>query len=62
MFPPAALDPLVLSWFLAECVTDQFRLHILVAPYWLPTVLNLFVDVPHQCPIVNDLVMDVLAG
>ena len=40
---------------------------ILVAPCWmeaawLPTVLNMLADVPQQCPIIKDLVMDVLVG
>ena len=26
---------------------------------WLPTVLSLLVDIPHCCPIVQNLVMDV---
>ena len=55
MFPHLALVSLVLSKFLAECVSGHFRLLILVAPYWmeipwLPTVLNTLVNVPHQCP------------
>ena len=40
---------------------------MLVAPCWmeapwLPTVLNMLADVPWQCPIVTDLVMDVSVG
>ena len=67
MFPPPALVPLVLSRFLAEHVNGQLRHLILVAPCWmeapwLPTVLNMLVDVPWQCPIVKDLVMDVSVG
>ena len=34
VFPPPALVPLVLSKFLTECVTGQFRVLILVAPCW----------------------------
>ena len=67
MFPPLALVPLVLSKFLAEHVNGQFRHLLLVAPCWmeapwLPTALNMLADVPWQCPIVKDLVMDVLVG
>ena len=59
-----ALVPLVLSKFLAEYVTGQFRLLILVAPIWmdtswLPTVLNMLVDIPHCYPIITNLVIDV---
>ena len=65
VFRPLALVPLVLSRFLAEHVKGQPRCLILVAPYWmeapwLPTVLNMLADVPQQCPIVKDLIMDVL--
>ena len=67
VFPPPALVPLVLSKFLAEHVNGQLRWLILVAPCWieapwLPTVLNMFADVPQQCPIIKDLVVDVLVG
>ena len=67
VFPPLALGPLVLSKFLAEHVTGQLRHLILVAPCWmeapwLPTVLNMLADVPQQCPIVKDIVVDVLVG
>ena len=67
MFPPPALVPLVLSKFLAEHVNGQFRQLILVAPCWmeaswLPTVVNMLADVLRQCPIINDLIMDVSAG
>ena len=63
VFPPLALVPLVLSKFLAE----HFRHLILVVPCWmetpwLPTVLNMLADVHWQCPIVKDLIMDVLVG
>ena len=59
--------PLVLSKFLAEHVKGQLRLLILVAPCWmgapwLPTVLNMLADVPWQCPIIKDLIMDVSVG
>ena len=67
VFPPPALVPLVLSKFLAEHVSGQLRHLILVAPCWmeapwLPTILNMLADVPQQCPIVKDLVMDVSVG
>ena len=65
--PPLALVPLVLSKFLAEHVDGQLRHLILVAPClmkapWLPTVLNMLVDVPWWCPIIKDLIIDVLVG
>ena len=62
-FPSPALVPLVLSNFMAEYVTGQFRLLILVvlcwmeAP-WLPTILNMLADVPRHCPVVKDIIMD----
>ena len=64
MFPPPALVPLVLSKFLAEHVNCQLRHLIMVAPCWieapwLPTILNMLVDIPWWCPIIKDLVMDV---
>ena len=67
MFPPPALVPLVLSKFLAEHVKSQLRWLILVVPCWmeapwLPTVLNMLADIPQQCPIIRDLIMDVLVG
>ena len=67
VFPSPALVPLVLSRFLAEHVTGQFRLLILVAPCWmeahgLPRVLNMLADIPWCCPIVKDLIMDVSLG
>ena len=67
MFPPPVLVPLVLSKFLAEHVKGQVRCLILVAPCWmeapwLPTVLNILADVPQQCPIINDLIVDVSVG
>ena len=62
-----ALVPPVLSKFLAECVTGQFRLLILVVPCrmeapQLPIVLDILADIPHQCPIIKDLIIDVSAG
>ena len=56
MFLPPALVPLTLSNFLADHVTGQFRILILVAPCWmeapwLPTVLSMLEDIPHQFPI-----------
>ena len=67
VFPPPALVPLVLSKFLAEHVNSQLRHMILVVPFWmeaalLPTVLNMLADIPWQCPIIKDLVVDVLVG
>ena len=63
VFPLPALVPLVLSMFLAEHVKGQLRQLILVALCWLeapllPTVLNMLADVPQQCPIIKDLVID----
>ena len=67
VFPPSPLVFLVLSKFLAEHITGQFRLLFLVAPCWMeapwfPTVLNTLADSPHWCPIIKDLVMDVLVS
>ena len=67
VFPPLALVPLVLSKFLAEHVNGQLRHLLLMAPCWmeapwLPTVLHMLADVPWQCPLVKDLVVDVLVG
>ena len=67
VFPPLALVPLVLSKFLAEHVNGQLRHLILVAPCWmevpwLPTILNMLADVPQQCPIIKDLIVDVSVG
>ena len=61
------LPPPVLSKFLAEHITGQFRLLILVAPCWmeapwLPTVLSIAEDIPHQCLIGKDLIMAVLGS
>ena len=58
MFPPSALVPLVLSQFLAEHVTGQFRLLILMAhcwkeSSWLPSVPNMLEDIPYCGPIVK---------
>ena len=62
VFPPPPLVPLILSTFLIKHVTDQFRLLILDAPCWMEvpcllTVLNMLEDIPHQCPIIKDLIM-----
>ena len=67
VFPPPALVPLVLSKFLAEHVNGQLRHLILVAPCWmeapwLPTALSMLADIPQQCPIIKDLVVDVSVG
>ena len=53
--------------YLVEHGTSQFRLLILVASYWmettwLPTILSMLEDIPHQCPIVKDLVTSVLVS
>ena len=58
VFHPPALVPLVLSKFLAEHVNGQLRHLLLVAPCWieapwLPTVLNMLVDVPWWCPLLK---------
>ena len=67
VFPPPALVPLVLSKFLAEHVNGQLKHLLLVAPCWmeapwLSTILNLLADVPQQCPIIKDLIVDVSVG
>ena len=67
VFTPMALVPLVLSKLLAEHVNSQRRHLILVVPCWmeapwLPTVLKMLADVPRQCPIIEDLIVDVLVG
>ena len=67
MYPLLALVPLILSKFLAEHVNGQLRHLILVVScwmeaLWLPTVLNMLADIPQQCPIIKDLIMDVLVG
>ena len=67
VFPSPALVPLVLSKFLEEHVKGQLRYLILVAPCWmeapwLPTVVNMLENIPWQCPIIKDLIMDVSVG
>ena len=67
VFPSPALVPLVLSKFLAEHFISQFRLLILMAPQWMKapwllTVFNMFADVPYQCPIAKNIIMDVSVG
>ena len=67
VFPPLALVLLVLSKYLAEHVNAELRYLILMVPCWveapwLPTVLNMLADVPQWCPLVKDLVTDVLVG
>ena len=67
MFPPPTLVPIVLSKFLAEHVKGQLRCLISVAPCWIKaplllTILNMLVDIPQQCPIIKDLILDVLVG
>ena len=50
------------------CQRSTPRLLIMVAPCWmeespwLPTVLNILADIPWQCPIIKDLIMEVLVG
>ena len=67
VFPAPALVPLLLSKFLVEHVTAQFRLLILVvlcwmkAP-WLPIVLNMLEDILWHCPVIIDLNADVSVG
>ena len=60
MFSPPALVPAILSKFLAEHVTSQFILLILMAPCcmeapWLPMVFRMLADVPYQHPIIQTL-------
>ena len=67
VFHPLALVPLFLSKFLAEHVSGQCRHLLLVAPCWmeaswLPTVLNMLAGVPQWCPLLKDLIVDVLVG
>ena len=52
---------------LTENVKDQLKQFILVAPCWmeapcLSTVLNMLEDVPWQCPVLKDLIIDVSVG
>ena len=66
VFPPPALVPL-LAKFLVEHVNGQLRYLLLEAPCWMEvpwllTVLSMLVDIPWQCPIIKDLVMDVSVG
>ena len=66
VFSHPPLVPLVLSKFLAECVKGQFGL-IIVTPCWmeapwLPTVLNMFADVPHWHLITKDLTADIMVS
>ena len=61
------LFSLGLSRFLAEHVTGQLRLLILVVPcvmesLWLPIVLNMLEDILCHFPIVTYLDKDVLIG
>ena len=63
-FSSSSIGSLVLSNFLTKHITSQFRLLIIVAlcwmeASWLPTVLNMLVDIPHCYPIIKHLVMDV---
>ena len=67
VFTPPALVTLVLSKFLAEHFNSQLRYLILAVPCrieapWLPTILNMLADVPWQCPIIKDVIVDVSVG
>ena len=58
VFPSLALVPLVLSKFLMEHITGQFRLLTLVGPCWMEApwlliVLGILEDILHQCPIIK---------
>ena len=64
IFPPPALV-LVLSEFVTEHITGEFRLLILVAPCWmqvswLPMVLSMLEAISYWCPAIKDLIVDVL--
>ena len=64
---PPALVPVVLSTFLVEHVQGQLRCLILVAPCWmktpwLPTVLNMLIDIPPVVSHHKNLVMEVFIG
>ena len=52
---------------LAEHVKGQFRLLILVTPYfmeapWISTILNTSEDIPFWCPMVKDFIRNVSIG
>ena len=54
------LVPLVLCTYVAEHVTGQFRLLILVEPCWMEgswllTVVNMLKDIPYFCPIIRNV-------
>ena len=56
---------LIISKFLAEHSTGQFKFLIPNVPYWvqvswLPTVLNMLEDIPHQCPLIENCIRDAL--
>ena len=64
VIPPVAPVSLVWSKFLVEHFIGKLRLLILVAPCWMNAcwitkVLCMLEDIPHWCPIVEVLVMDV---
>ena len=55
------------SMFLTEHITGQCGLMLLVAPCWmegpnLPTVLKMLEDIPQHCPVIKNLIMEVLVG
>ena len=62
---PTTLVPLVLSKFLVEHITSQYRLLILGAPCkmeapWLPPVSIILEDIFYHFPTVKDFVRDIL--
>ena len=63
-FSPA-LVPVVLSMFLAELITGNFRLLIHVASCcieapWLHLILKMLENVHWQCPMLKDFIEDVM--
>ena len=67
MFPPPALVPLCSDQISSRTCQWSTQTFALVAPCWmeapwLPTVLSMLADVPQWCPIIKDLIMDVLVG
>ena len=62
-FPPT-WAPIVLSKLLAELLTGQFIILIIIVPCWmeapwLPSPLNMLADAPCQCHTVKHLIRDV---
>ena len=63
----SCISPTSSVHILAEHITSHLRFLILLAPCWmeaswLPTVLNMLVDVPYWCPIIPDLMVAVSVG